>query len=439
MGFLTSRSRTAAFGRRSDRGAARATAAPVRAAALAAVLALGVGLTAGCGGDEGAAASGSSQTDGSQTGGSQTGATRTSAASMSSSAQVPTGSATPSLTTLTNRCGAATLKNMTLRRKLAQLVMVGVTGADDARSVVRAEHIGGIFIGSWTDKSILTGGAAASISRGQEIPLMVSVDQEGGRVSRLSGLGIDAPSARQLARTKTPTQVRAIAAQMGRQMKRLGITVDFAPSIDVSDESDDEVIGDRSFSNDPEVVTRFGGAFARGLADAGIIPVYKHFPGHGHGSGDSHLGVVQPPPLASMQTTDLVPFRRLLADPGPAAAMVGHLIVPGLTASDMPASLDAKAIRMLRTGKGYNGPAFNGVIFSDDLGSMAAISSRYPITEAAVRSIRAGVDIALWTTTDQVPAVLDSLETAVRDGRISQAGVDAKGVRVLRAKGVLTC
>ncbi|QHN28850.1 glycoside hydrolase family 3 protein [Gordonia pseudamarae] len=328
---------------------------------------------------------------------------------------------------------------MTLRRKLAQLVMVGVTGADDARSVVRAEHIGGIFIGSWTDKSILTGGAAASISRGQEIPLMVSVDQEGGRVSRLSGLGIDAPSARQLARTKTPTQVRAIAAQMGRQMKRLGITVDFAPSIDVSDESDDEVIGDRSFSNDPEVVTRFGGAFARGLADAGIIPVYKHFPGHGHGSGDSHLGVVQTPPLASMQTTDLVPFRRLLADPGPAAAMVGHLIVPGLTASDMPASLDAKAIRMLRTGKGYNGPAFNGVIFSDDLGSMAAISSRYPITEAAVRSIRAGVDIALWTTTDQVPAVLDSLETAVRDGRISQAGVDAKVVRVLRAKGVLTC
>ena len=68
------------------------------------------------------------------------------------------------------------------------------------------------------------------------------------------------------------------------------MTVDFAPSIDVSNESDDEVIGDRSFSNDPNVVTRFGGAFARGLADAGIIPVYKHFPGHGHGSGDSHLG-----------------------------------------------------------------------------------------------------------------------------------------------------
>ncbi|QHN19656.1 glycoside hydrolase family 3 protein [Gordonia amarae] len=328
---------------------------------------------------------------------------------------------------------------MTQRQKLAQLIMVGVTGTADARQVVRSEQIGGIFIGSWTDKSILTSGAAANISRSAKIPLMVSVDQEGGRVSRLSDLGIDAPSARQLAQSKTLAQVRSIAAQMGRQMKRLGVTVDFAPSIDVSNESDNEVIGDRSFSNDPNVVTRFGGAFARGLADAGIIPVYKHFPGHGHGSGDSHLGVVQTPPLASLQNSDLVPFRRLLANPGPAAAMVGHLIVPGLTSPDMPASLDAKAIRMLRTGKGYNGPAFNGVIFSDDLGSMAAISSKYPITQAAVLSIRAGVDVALWTTTDQVPAVLDSLEAAVRDGRLSKSAVDTKVVRVLRAKGVLTC
>ena len=149
--------------------------------------------------------------------------------------------------------------------------------------------------------------------------------------------------------------------------------------------------------------------------------------------------MVAPPPLASLQNNDLVPFRRLLANPGPAAAMVGHLIVPGLTSPDMPASLDAKAIRMLRTGKGYNGPAFNGVIFSDDLGSMAAISSKYPITQAAVLSIRAGVDVALWTTTDQVPAVLDALEAAVRDGRISQSAVDKKVVRVLRAKGIVTC
>ena len=108
-------------------------------------------------------------------------------------------------------------------------------------------------------------------------------------------------------------------------------------------------------------------------------PGVQAFPGHGHGSGDSHPGGADSP-LASLQNNDLVLFRRPLANPGPAAAMVGHLIVPGLTSPDMPASLDAKAIRMLRTGKGYNGPAFNGVIFSDDLGSMAAISSKYPIT-----------------------------------------------------------
>ena len=168
---------------------------------------------------------------------------------------------------------------MPLRQKLAQLIVVGVTGTAEATQVVQREHIGGIFVGSWTDKSILTSGAAARLSRSQPFPLMVTVDQEGGRVSRLSSLGIDSPSARELAQTKTPAQVRTLAASIGGQLKRLGITVDFAPDADVSDESADEVIGDRSFSNDPQVVTQYAGAFAAGLEDAGIMPVsvsYTH-------------------------------------------------------------------------------------------------------------------------------------------------------------------
>lgn len=328
---------------------------------------------------------------------------------------------------------------MSLRHKLAQMVVVGVTGTDDAASVVRREQIGGIFVGSWTDKSILTSGAAKRISRSAPIPLMVTVDQEGGRVSRLSGLGIDSPSARELAQTKTPEQVRELAAEAGRKMKNLGVTVDFAPVADVSSESDDEVIGDRSFSNDPAVVTRYAGAFAQGLESAGIMPVYKHFPGHGHGSGDSHTGVVITPPLATLQRSDLVPYRTLLADPRGAGVMVGHLIVPGLTGPDLPASLSPRAMGMLRTGRGYNGPPFNGVVFSDDLSSMAAISAKYPIEQAALMSLRAGADIALWVSTERLTPVLDNLERAVRSGQLSQDKVNRSVVRVLRAKGVLTC
>ncbi|RPA59080.1 glycoside hydrolase family 3 protein [Gordonia oryzae] len=329
---------------------------------------------------------------------------------------------------------------MSLRQKLGQSIVVGVTGTDDALSLVKREPVGGIFIGSWTDTSILTDPAALEkVTAASSIPLMVTVDQEGGRVSRLSSLGIDSPSARELARTKTPEQVRALAASEGKKMRALGITVDFAPDADVSDEPDDAVIGDRSFSDDPATVARYAQAFAEGLHSAGVMPVFKHFPGHGHGSGDSHLGVVRTPPLTQLQRSDLVPYKTLLADPGNAGVMVGHLIVPGLTAGDTPASLSANAMRMLRTGQPYGGPAFDGVVFSDDLSGMGAITGRYPLPQAVQRFLVAGGDIALWITTDKVTAVLNSLESAVRSGQLSRSRVDESVVRILKAKGKLRC
>lgn len=341
-------------------------------------------------------------------------------------------------TTVANPCGAEQLAKLSLRQKLAQLIVVGVTGAADAKQIVDDEEIGGIFVGSWTDKAILTSGAASRISQNSPIPLMVTVDQEGGRVSRLSALGIDHASPRELAQTKTPEQVKAIAADVGRKLKELGVTVDFAPVADVSDESDNEVIGDRSFSNDPAVVTEYAGAYAAGLAQAGITPVYKHFPGHGHGSGDSHLGVVTVPTLDELRKSDLIPFRNLLQDPGTAGVMVGHLIVPGLT-QGLPSSISRPAIQMLRTGVGYDGPRYNGVIFSDDLSGMAAISAQYPIEQAVEKFILAGGDVALWLSTDRVSSVLDNLEVAVKRGRLAPARLDAKVIRILRSKGVVTC
>lgn len=328
---------------------------------------------------------------------------------------------------------------MSLRDKLAQLLVVGVTGAADAKQVVSEEHIGGVFVGSWSDLSMLTDGSVAKLSEAQKYPLMVTVDQEGGRVSRLSKLGIDMPSARVLGKTKTPAQVRALAKQAGEKMAELGITVDFAPIADVSDESDDEVIGDRSFSDDPAVVAEYAGAFAKGLQDAGIMPVYKHFPGHGHGSGDSHTGNVKTPPIQQLITDGLVPYKTLLKDPGNAGVMVGHLIVPGLTGTETPSSISPRAIGMLRNGKRYGGPAFDGVVFSDDLSGMKAISDKYPIEVAVRKAINAGSDVALWLTTDKVSSVLDSLEKAVADKKLTRARVDKSVVRILRAKGAIAC
>jgi beta-N-acetylhexosaminidase len=329
--------------------------------------------------------------------------------------------------------GPELLSQLSTRDKLAQLLMVGVNNAEDARNVVASQHVGGIMIGSWTDLSMLSDGSLKDIvNSAVPLPLAVSVDEEGGRVSRLSSVIGTQPPARVLAQTQTPEQVYAIALQRGQAMRGLGITIDFAPVVDVSDAPDDTVIGDRSFGSDPAVVTDFAGAYARGLRDAGLLPVLKHFPGHGNGSGDSHTDSVTAPPIADLQNSDLIPYRTLNAQL-PVGVMVGHMQVPGLTGNE-PASLSPSAYGLLRSG-GYGGPPFNGPVFTDDLSSMQAISDRLGVAEAALRGLQAGADTALWVTTGEVPAVLDRLEKAVASGELSMPQVDASVLRMAAAKG----
>ncbi len=319
------------------------------------------------------------------------------------------------------------------RDKLAQLLMVGVKNADDARAVVNDYHVGGIFVGGWTDLSIFKGPLADIAGKAGPLPLAVGVDEEGGRVSRLKSLIGPALSPRQLAQSQTVQQVHDLEVERGKKMRELGITIDFAPVVDVTD-APDGVIGDRSFGGDPNTVTAYAGTYAQGLREAGVLPVLKHFPGHGHGSGDSHKGGVTTPPLSDLQNVDLVPYRTLVTQ-APVAVMIGHLQVPGLTPDDLPASLSREAVQLLRTGTGYNAPPFNGPVFSDDLSSMAAISDRFGVSEAVLRSLQAGTDVALWVTTDEVPAVLDRLEKAVAAGELPAQRVDDSLARVSAMKG----
>ncbi|MEE2035131.1 glycoside hydrolase family 3 N-terminal domain-containing protein, partial [Rhodococcus chondri] len=231
-------------------------------------------------------------------------------------------------------------------------------------------------------------------------------------------------------------QTYQMALERGRELRELGITVNFAPDVDVSSQPDDSVIGDRSYSDDPQVVAQYAGAYARGLQDAGILPVLKHFPGHGSASGDSHTGAVTTPPLDRLQQSDLVPYRELVSSD--VAVMLGHLEVPGLT-DGVPASISRPVVDLLRSGAGYGGPPFDGVIFTDDLSGMRAITDSYDITEAVEAALVAGVDQALWLTTDEVPAVLDHLEQSVADGVLPATRVDDAVRTVVRAKGALDC
>ncbi len=331
---------------------------------------------------------------------------------------------------------AAELAALPIRQQLAQLLMVGVdpSGSAQAQDVV-AQGVGGIFVGG-DATGLLTGGALQQL-QATRLGLLVAVDEEGGRVQRIDGLDGELPSARTMASTMTVQQVHDLALARGLALRKYGVNVDFAPDADVSAQPNDSVIGDRSFSARPEVVTAYAEAFARGLREAKVLPVLKHFPGHGSSSGDSHRGAVSTPPLASLQARDLVPFRRLVASAS--AVMLGHLDVPELTEPGVPASLSPATVALLRQGSGYAAPPFDGVVFTDDLGGMAAVTDAYDVPAAVVAAVVAGADIALFITPSRLPAVLDGLQQAVGDKRLSAARLQDALRHVLRAKNVPLC
>jgi beta-N-acetylhexosaminidase len=317
-----------------------------------------------------------------------------------------------------------------VRAQVAQLVVVGVSGDNPAATVslVRDHQVGGIFVGG-NATTLLKDRSLAAVQAVARVPVAVSVDEEGGRVQRIDDLDGELPSARTMAATKSPDEVRALAAGRGRQLRARGVTVDFAPDTDVTGAPDDDVIGDRSFSPDPARVKAYAKAFAEGLRDAGVQPVLKHFPGHGHGSGDSHKGTVVTPPLDKLRAVDLVPYRGL-ADYGPVAVMVGHLDVPDLT-NGLPASLSPAAYQLLRGEFAFTGP-----IVTDDLGAMKAITAQYSLPEAVLKALQAGADEALWSSGGRVDEVLDRLVKAVQAGELPKTRVQESVARVLRGKGL---
>ncbi len=273
----------------------------------------------------------------------------------------------------------------------------------------------------------LVSDAAAS---GQVVPWM-STDEEGGNVQRLAGPLGPLPSARQMAAQWTPAQIQAQMAAHGSAMRSLGVTMDLAPVMDTSSPSNPIASENtRSFSDDPQVVSVDGVAFANGLRSAGVVPVAKHFPGLGHANANTDLGPATDPPLSQLETDDLIPFERAISA-GVPAIMVSHVMVPGLTGG-LPASLSPATYQLLRN------LHFPGVALTDSLEAKAISDAGYSQPAAAVAAIRAGADMAMIDVTQWQPT-LAALEQALSHGSISVAAVDASVARILAAKGLSTC
>lgn len=219
-------------------------------------------------------------------------------------------------------------------------------------------------------------------------PPLFAIDQEGGRVARLHSPMLTLPPMRELGRRGDEHFTREVGRVLGEQLAAVGVNMDFAPVLDVDTNPDNPVIGDRSFSREPEEVARQAMAFAEGLMEGGCLACGKHFPGHGDTDIDSHLAL---PSLGHdrerLHDVELLPFRE--CGPRLPALMTAHVVFSALDPT-CPATLSRRVLTgLLREELGYE-----GVIISDDL-EMKAVSRRWPIPEAAKLAIEAGADVLL--------------------------------------------
>jgi beta-N-acetylhexosaminidase len=322
-----------------------------------------------------------------------------------------------------------------IRRHIGQLAIAGFAGHEippEMRSLAREFDLGGIILFA---RNVAEPDQVADVSReaqtlAEELPLWVSVDQEGGRVARLKSPFTVWPPMKTLGRSGDEQLAVRFATALAAELKAVGISLDFTPVLDVHTNPANPVIGDRALAERVEDVARLGRAIITTLQAAGVAACGKHFPGHGDTGTDSHheLPLIDHPP-DRLEAVELVPFRAAIAA-NVACIMTAHILIPALD-DQRPATLSPRIVdQMLKRDLG-----FTGLVLSDDL-EMRAISSRYGVADAAVAAITAGCDVVLLcgATQDTQVAALEALIRAVETGTLPLKRVEDALNRHRRAK-----
>ncbi len=277
-----------------------------------------------------------------------------------------------------------------------------------------------------TQIAALSNGLQEAARTGTGIGLLISVDQEGGRVTRVGPPATQFPSAAGLAHTGRPSLVEAAARVVGTELRAMGINQVFAPVADVVTEPGNTVIGDRSFGSDPGLVAEFVAAQVRGFTAAGVVSTAKHFPGHGGTVVDSHQALpIVDRTLPEWMVIDRPPFEAAVRA-GTQAVMMGHLAVPALDASGRPATLSAPITDHLR-----HNLRFDGIIVTDSL-LMRGVRDGRTDEEVAIQALEAGADMLLMPP-DPTRAIA-AITAAVKSGRLTEARIDQSLTRVLHLK-----
>lgn len=258
-------------------------------------------------------------------------------------------------------------------------------------------------------------------------PPLITIDQEGGRVARIADGVAQLPAAMAVGATGDPELAERLGTLLGRDLARLGISVDLAPVADLALQPRSSVIATRAYGDDPERVGTFVTAFARGLERGGVAAAVKHFPGHGSTAEDSHVALPRvAADAATLRARDLVPFARALDARAVSLVMTAHVVLDAFDAQ-LPATLSPAILTgLLREELGYE-----GVVATDCL-EMDAIANGVGTVEGAVQALAAGADLLFIShRLDLARAAADAIAAAVRGGRIPRARLETAHARVL--------
>lgn len=333
---------------------------------------------------------------------------------------------------------AAYRRPQSLREKIGQLIVTGFPGTAvtaDLESLVQEWKIGNLilFAHNAENKSQfarLCGDLQKLVQAGTGYPALISIDQEGGRVTRLPGDAVNVPGAMAIAAAGDPAGALAAGRITAAELRALGINFNLAPVLDINNNKRNPVINVRSYGDTAETVAEYGVRMLRGLRDGGVLAALKHFPGHGDTEVDSHLGLPSSgKTVADLEALELLPFRAAIAE-GAEAVMIAHMMFPAIEPRQVPATMSSVIVEDLLKGKlGYE-----GLVVSDCL-EMDAVKKYYGTAQGALGALKAGIHLLFVSHTPSlVRETVQTIEQAVQSGELPIETLDAAVDKVLYYK-----
>ncbi len=331
-----------------------------------------------------------------------------------------------------------TIKEMTLKEKLGQLIIAGFHGLEydeHLRTLIEEYKVGNIILFSRNIKDLdqlitLNKKIITEVEKHTGNIPFITIDQEGGMVTRIMNGATFCPGNMTLTATNNSDNAYRIGKIMGDELTHLGINMNLAPSLDVNNNPDNPVIGIRSYSDNPKTVSEYGNKYIKGLQEKGVIATAKHFPGHGDTNVDSHLGLPMiTHTLKELEKIELLPFKSAIEN-GINAIMSAHIVFSEIDKSGLPGTLSKVILNDLLREK-LN---FHGLIVSDCM-EMKAIDTQYTTERGVLMGIKAGLDMACIShSLDKQIGALKVLEKAVLKGEVSEDLIDEKVERILSYK-----